>query len=133
VEFETEIGKNGELETSMNLRLTWKAAMLVALGASLGVRLARAGEPSIKECLASSEASLKLANDYKLRAERAQLLVCSAASCPAEIRKECLKQVDEVNVAIPSVVFDVKDPDGNDLTPYTLDDLGRKHFKAECY
>ena len=98
--------------------------MLVALGASLGGRLARAGEPSIKECLASSEASLKLANDYKLRAERAQLLVCSAASCPAEIRKECLKRVDEVNVAIPSVVFEVKDPDGNDLTAVriTMDD-----------
>jgi hypothetical protein len=116
VEIGTGIDENAELETSMNLRLTWKAAILVALGASLGVRLVSAAEPSIKECLASSEASLKLANDYKLRAERAQLLVCSAASCPAEIRKECLKRVDEVNIAIPSVVFDVRDPDGNDLT-----------------
>jgi len=91
-------------------------ALLAGIGVLLALRPASAADPSTKECLAASEAYFKFANDYKLRAGRAQLLICAASSCPTDIRKECLRRVDEVNGAIPSLVFDVRDAAGNDLT-----------------
>lgn len=89
------------------------AAVPLVLPKSAG---AGAAEPTVSECLTASDASLASANDHKLRAERAALLVCAKASCPADIRKECLRRVDEVNVAIPTVIFEVKDMAHRDLS-----------------
>ncbi|HXY44665.1 MAG TPA: hypothetical protein VEH29_10795 [Acidimicrobiales bacterium] len=44
------------------------------------------------------------------------MLVCAAASCPADIQKECLRRVDEVNAQIPTVTFEAKDTAGRDLS-----------------
>ena len=77
---------------------------------------ARAADPTTADCLAASDASLRFGNDHKLRAERSQLLVCAAATCPADVRKECLSRVDEVNPQIPTIVFSAKDPKGADLS-----------------
>jgi hypothetical protein len=81
---------------------------------------ASAADPTTADCLAASDASLKLGNEHKLRAERAQLLVCAAQSCPADIRKECLARVDEVNAQIPTIVFSAKEPTGADLSAVKL-------------
>jgi hypothetical protein len=78
--------------------------------------LALAADPTTADCLAASEASLKSGNDQKLRQERTQLLVCASANCPADIRKECVHRVDEVNAAIPTIIFEAKDGSGKDLS-----------------
>jgi hypothetical protein len=78
--------------------------------------VARAADPTTADCLAASDASLQAGNQHKLRAERAQLLVCAAPSCPADIRKDCLSRVDEVNAQIPTTIFGAKDPSGGDLS-----------------
>jgi hypothetical protein len=80
------------------------------------LRAALAADPTTGECLAASEASLKAANEHHLLAERAQLLVCAASTCPTDIRKECLRRVDEVNTDIPTVVFSARDASGNEVT-----------------
>jgi len=77
--------------------------------------LAHAADPTTADCLASSESSLKLRSQHKLRDARTQLLVCAAATCPADIREECTRRVAEVNAAMPTIVFEVKDAAGNDL------------------
>jgi hypothetical protein len=77
--------------------------------------IARAAEPSTGECLAATESSLSLRHQHKLREARAKALVCSAPSCPGDIREECVRRVGELNVAIPTIVFDVRDADGADL------------------
>jgi hypothetical protein len=98
----------------MNRRSILLTAPLVAtLLAAAGA--AHAADPTTADCLAASDASLKSGNEHKLRAERAQLLVCAATSCPADIRKECLRRVDEVNAQIPTIVFAAKDATGADL------------------
>jgi hypothetical protein len=85
------------------------AAVLALLGTALSVAPpALAGEPSIGDCLLAAEASLKLRGEHKLRLTRTQLLVCSAPSCPAEVRQECMKRIDEVNAASPTIVLAVK-------------------------
>lgn len=86
------------------------AAIVVGKGAAL------AAAPTNADCVAASDASLKFGNDHKLRAERSQLLVCAATTCPADIKKECLARVDEVNAQIPTIVFSVKDAKGADLS-----------------
>jgi hypothetical protein len=76
---------------------------------------AHAAEPSIQECLTASNTSVKLRTAHKLGLARSQLLVCVAASCPAEVRAECSLRMDQVTASIPTVVFDVKDAAGHDL------------------
>jgi hypothetical protein len=77
---------------------------------------ALAANPTTADCLSASEASLKLGEEHKLRAERAQLLVCAASSCPSDIRKECLARVERVSAQVPSIVFTVKDASGGDVS-----------------
>jgi hypothetical protein len=89
-------------------------ASLLTVSAAAGGS-ARAADPTTGECLAATETSLSLRHQHKLREARAKALVCSAPSCPNDIREECVRRVGELNVAIPTIVFDVRDADGGDL------------------
>ena len=77
---------------------------------------ARAADPTTADCLSANDASISLRNQHKLRAARAQLLVCAASTCPADIRTECTRRVTDINGAMPTIVFEAKDPAGNDLS-----------------
>ncbi len=87
--------------------------LLTAFALTDGV--AHAADPTTADCLAATESSVKLGNEHKLRAERAQLLVCTAASCPADIRKDCTSQAQEVSAQIPTIIFAAKAASGADL------------------
>ncbi|HEY5284171.1 MAG TPA: hypothetical protein VIM14_15370, partial [Polyangia bacterium] len=45
----------------------------------------------------------------------AHLKTCLAAECPSFIREDCLRWMDQTELALPTVVFSVRE-DGNDLT-----------------
>jgi hypothetical protein len=75
-----------------------------------------AADPTVPECLTASNTSAKLRADHKLRQARAQLLVCVSASCPAEVRTECVRRMDQVVASLPSIVFEVKDGAGRDVS-----------------
>jgi hypothetical protein len=89
--------------------LTLHVALLFSEGRAL------AASPTTAECLSASEAAIALGNEHKLRASRSSLLICASASCPADIRKECLSGVEETNAQIPTVIFSAKDAGGLDL------------------
>jgi hypothetical protein len=95
-----------------------RAGLVVAFVASatLSAPTARATDPSIGDCLTAAETSLKLRAEHKLRLTRTQLLVCSASSCPGEVRQECMRRIDELNAASPTIVLVVKDRAGRDLS-----------------
>jgi hypothetical protein len=101
----------------MNFRpyaLSFAGAAAACLGAPLH---ARAADPTTADCLVASNGAIDLRNDHKLRAARGQLLTCAANSCPSDIRKECLRKVDEINAQIPTVIFEAKDAStGRDLS-----------------
>ncbi len=99
----------------MKRRSSVVCAVAFALGGGLGTSHAMAGAPTTSDCLGASEASFESANAHKLRMERAQLLVCAAPSCPADVRKECIRRVEELNAAIPTIIFDAKDGLGADV------------------
>jgi hypothetical protein len=86
---------------------------------------AHAADPTTADCLGASEASVKLRTEHKLREARAQLLTCAAASCPADIRAECTRRVEVVNAAIPTIVFEAKNPSGDDLVAVKVTMDGR--------
>ena len=92
------------------------ATLLTAGSALLQASPSYAADPTTADCLSASDGSLRLGNAHQFRAERAQLLVCAATTCPADIRKECIARVDEVNAAIPTLIFQVKDGAGHDLS-----------------
>jgi hypothetical protein len=94
------------------------ASLTIAAAAALVLRegVAHATAPTTADCLAASDASFQSRSEHKLRAERSQLLVCASASCPAEVRKECVNRVDGVNGQIPTIIFAAKDASGADLS-----------------
>src|SRR5262245_41221309 len=77
---------------------------------------ASAADPTTADCLAANDKSISLRNEHKLLAARAQLSVCAASSCPGDIRKACMRRIDQMNASVPTVVFEAKDGSGNDLT-----------------
>jgi hypothetical protein len=108
---------HGEVTAMNPMRRHFASIAAVTVAAlALGEGQARASDPTTADCLAASDASLKMGNQHKLRSERSQLLVCAAASCPGDIRKECAHRVDEVNAQIPTIIFQVKDASGADIS-----------------
>jgi hypothetical protein len=95
-----------------------RSLLVVALLASVALTAphAHAADPSVSDCLMAAEASLKLRAEHKLRLTRTQLLVCSSSSCPGEVRQECMRRMDDVNAASPTIVLAVKDRAGRDLS-----------------
>jgi hypothetical protein len=101
---------------SRALKKTIVVALLLVPPATSWSRRAAAADPTTADCLSASESSLRLRGQHKLRNARNQLLVCAAANCPADVRTECLRRVEQVNLAIPTLVFEAKDEAGNDLS-----------------
>jgi|HubBroStandDraft_1064217.scaffolds.fasta_scaffold12030_3 hypothetical protein len=102
--------------------LTSSTFAFTLAAATLGlVSRAEAASPSTAECLAAADSSIQLRDQHQLRAARTQMLVCASPSCPSAIQTECLRRVDQINAALPTVVFEAKDPAGNDLSNIKVD------------
>ena len=97
------------LRNRIVMRSVASLTVAVAAASSFSPAIALAADPTTADCLAASDASLKSGNEHKLRAERSQLLVCAAPSCPADIRKDCVSRVDELNGQIPTIIFAARD------------------------
>ena len=76
---------------------------------------ASGADPTTADCLSGADRALDLRGAHKLRAAREKLLICAAASCPGDVRNECMRRLDQVNAAIPTIVFETKDGAGNDV------------------
>jgi hypothetical protein len=100
---------------SMRSRSLFTGVSLAA-GVLVAVSPGRAADPTTGDCLNANEASIKLRSEHKLREARAQLLICSAASCPTDVREACMRQVARVSDAMPTVVFEVRTAQGQALT-----------------
>jgi hypothetical protein len=102
----------------MSERTLRDVSLALAIAAAIGASAwpARAANPPASECLAASNAAIRLDNDHRFRQERTELLTCALAGCPTDIRKECIRRVDEVTAAIPTIVFEAKDSSGSDLS-----------------
>jgi serine/threonine-protein kinase len=98
----------------------WSRPMLVALGAVLLPRSARADGPTKLECIAANDVAQELRHVGKLREAREKLALCVSATCPGPVREDCAQRLTEVDAVMPSVVFEAQDEAGNDLLAITV-------------
>jgi hypothetical protein len=87
---------------------------------------ASAADPTTEECVAANEKAGPLQHSGKLREAHANLLRCSAASCPGVVRDDCIKSATLIETALPTIVFEAKDAAGNDVSAVrvTVDGAG---------
>jgi hypothetical protein len=94
----------------------WYGACALLCLLSVTTSVSAAADPTTADCLAANERSIAFRNRHELRAARAELLICATSSCPEDVRTECARRVTEVNAQMPTIVFEIKDRDDNDLS-----------------
>ncbi|MGO9839465.1 MAG: hypothetical protein ACLP1X_35240 [Polyangiaceae bacterium] len=93
-----------------------RASGLLVLSAMLTSATALAAPPTKEQCIAANEAVQYLREAHKLREAREKLLLCVSEACPGPVRDDCAQRLDEVAKVTPSIVFEVKDASGNDVS-----------------
>lgn len=68
-----------------------------------------------KECVRAFDDGQRAQTDHALRKARDAFLACASAECPAVLRADCAKALDEVRAAIPTVVLSANDGEGRDV------------------
>lgn len=96
------------------------ASLALLLVAAFFPRPARAVEPTKQECVEANERAQALRQQESLQAARESLALCLASSCPGPVREDCADRLAEIDRVLPTLVFDVKDQDGRDLTGVAL-------------
>jgi hypothetical protein len=72
------------------------------------------------ECVANAEQGQKLQGQGRLLEAKEKFLACGRDACPKVIRTDCTTFEGQVEAALPSIVFAVKDEKGNDLTQVSV-------------
>jgi hypothetical protein len=90
------------------------ASFAVALAFAAGPRAARAQDADA--CINASESSLSLRKAGRLIDARKALATCAAPACPDPVKTSCQQRMQDIDRAVPSVVFQVKDASGNDVS-----------------
>jgi hypothetical protein len=99
-----------------------RARVLCACGAlAASVATLPAGaDPSTTECTGANADGQTHRMGGQFAAARSSFQVCQAASCPAVVRRDCLQRMDELERAQPTIVFDVRDASGADVSSVTV-------------
>ena len=82
---------------------------------ALTTTMARA-EPTKAQCITANTKAQSLRHEGKLVEARQQLRMCGDPKCPALVSTDCAKRLDELESVQPTVVVDVKDAWGRDLS-----------------
>ncbi len=100
----------------MRLRPTanW-ASFAVALTLLGGDRASATPKGDADACVDAAEEGQKLSIEGKLRAARAQYLVCVKDVCPAVVRKDCAQFLVDLERATPTIVIAAREAGGGDL------------------
>ncbi len=90
-------------------------SLTVALLVGLAPGYARA-DLTKAQCIDANTKGQDLRRDGKLIGAREQLRLCAAPSCPGILRDDCIRRLDEVEKAQPTIAFEVKDATGADVS-----------------
>ena len=86
---------------------------LALLGSSAS---ARAEDPTKEQCISANEDAQTLRQKGHLQAARSQLLVCVRTSCPIAVRDDCAQRLNDIENALPTIVFNAKGTGDADLS-----------------
>ena len=73
-------------------------------------------DPTKDQCIDADTRAQTLRMQGKFHDARAALEVCTSSACPAMVRQDCTERLDELNRVAPSLIFDVKDSSGRDVS-----------------
>jgi hypothetical protein len=95
------------------------------LAARITVAVAFASTPALADvtkdqCVDANGKGQELRREGKLTVAREQLQTCANPSCPAMVRDDCTKRLNELEGAQPTIIFDPKDGSGHDLSTVTV-------------
>jgi hypothetical protein len=68
------------------------------------------------QCVDANGEAQDLRREGKLSVAREKLRLCANAACPAIVRDDCTKRLDELERAQPTIAFEVKDASGADVS-----------------
>jgi hypothetical protein len=88
--------------------------MVVAALLLLGTRAD--ADVSKAECVKANAEAQKQRLDGRFGAAREKLESCADSSCPAMVREDCTRRLDEIERVQPTLVFEVKDASGSDVS-----------------
>jgi hypothetical protein len=77
-------------------------------------------------CVETNASAQSLRREGKFGNARQQLLICGDPSCPAIVRDDCARRLDELERVQPTIVFDARDGAGQDLTGVEVTIDGQK-------
>jgi hypothetical protein len=110
----------------MRLHQRSRSSVSLFVAASLWLASGRSrADVSTDQCIASNEKAQWLRQAGKFTEARAELVLCTDAHCPGMVRDNCVERLDELGRAQPTIVFDAKDPAGNDLSAVAVTVDGR--------
>jgi hypothetical protein len=84
--------------------------------AAVLVTLRAAADPTTVDCTHANADGQSKRMAGKLAEARAEFQSCQAASCPAVVRRDCTQRMDELERVQPTIVFEVKDASGGDVS-----------------
>lgn len=84
------------------------------LAAPPAMRAAHAAPPK-KQCIASAESGQQLRSSGKLLEARKAFGACTASVCPAVVRRDCGRWIDEIDAATPTITVKLEDEKGADV------------------
>ena len=106
------------------MRFVITTSVLVALVISPTLEAAPA-EVGVDRCVEANTLAQSLRREGKLAAAHEQLALCVDTSCPALVRDDCARRLDDLDRAQPTIVFDARDGEGHDVTDVTVEVDGR--------
>ena len=92
-----------------------RAGLLVLVAFALAEKVAVA-DPNAAQCIAANERAIILRKQLHFLAARNEASTCASASCPSEIREECARRIAEIEAEQPTIVFQIQDDGGTDLS-----------------
>jgi hypothetical protein len=113
-----ESGRSDARDAQPSRRMTGRHLLVrVAAVLALSAVTASAGADT---CIDASDEARALLARRQLVEARARLRLCAASSCDESVRSLCDDRLAEVTARLPTIIFDVKDRDGRDLTDVAL-------------
>lgn len=90
--------------------------LAAALGWALLALPREAGAAPKKQCIAAAESAQQLRSSGHLIEARKALAACTATTCPAVVRRDCGRWLEEIDAAQPSVTVKLEDSAGAETT-----------------
>jgi len=90
-------------------------ALTLALLASAPSPAAAAPKKPQQQCIAAAESGQQLRSSSKLLEARKAFGACTANVCPAVIRRDCGRWIDELDIATPTITVKLEDATGAEV------------------